>query len=80
MNDTDRVIYEDGAMTLAEVQGLFEADDLMEIEREKVYKLSTPEGRFHFTFDRSSYEPRFYESVTSFVSKTLPTPYHLLKW
>lgn len=44
----------------------------------QVYRLDTGRGRWYYTFHQG--EPRFYQSVTSFIKNSLPMSEHLIKW
>jgi hypothetical protein len=45
---------------------------------ETLYRIDTDDGRYYYRYTDG--EPIFYQSVTTFISRSLPTSAHLIKW
>lgn len=66
-------------VTVEDLQALYFDKDAIRLAPQKVYRVGGTAKRVYYTIDPDG-EPYFYSSVTEFLSRSLPTPHHLIKW
>lgn len=74
------IIQDQDGLTVEEVHALYFDDAKILTQPEPVYVVSDGEYRRYYTFDRETFQPEFYLSVTQFVREVLPMSKHLLEW
>lgn len=66
-------------LSLSEIKAIFFDANAIENPPQKLYRLDSGRGRYYYSLQASG-EPLFYQSVTTMISRSLPTPPQLIDW